>query len=210
MEIIKTFKKGNKVLRIFRVDYGCEFSPRDWDNLGTMVCFHNRYDLGDETDLKDDAFNGWEELKEYLIKELDALIIMPLYLFDHSGITISTTPFNCRWDSCQIGFIYTTKEDIKENFMIKKITKKSLKRSEEILKGEVEIYDHYLTGEVYGFELIKKVKFKVKKEYSKNKIKEYIEEEEEDLDSCSGYYGDDGIKNIIEETQFEGIDEVEE
>lgn len=22
-------------------------SPRDWDNLGEMVCFHRRYNLGD-------------------------------------------------------------------------------------------------------------------------------------------------------------------
>jgi len=25
-------------------------SPRTWDNLGTMVCFHKRYDLGDDND----------------------------------------------------------------------------------------------------------------------------------------------------------------
>ena len=27
----------------------CEINPRkDWDNFGTIVCFHKRYDLGDE------------------------------------------------------------------------------------------------------------------------------------------------------------------
>jgi hypothetical protein len=28
-------------------------SPREWDNLGTMVCWHNRYKLGDEHDYED-------------------------------------------------------------------------------------------------------------------------------------------------------------
>ena len=23
-------------------------NPRNWDNIGTMVCFHSRYDLGDK------------------------------------------------------------------------------------------------------------------------------------------------------------------
>ena len=27
-------------------------SPRTWDNLGTMVCFHKRYELGDKTDYR--------------------------------------------------------------------------------------------------------------------------------------------------------------
>ena len=31
-------------------------SPREFDNLGTMVCFHRRYNLGDETELKSSDF----------------------------------------------------------------------------------------------------------------------------------------------------------
>ncbi len=34
-------------------------NPRtEWDNLGTMVCFHRSYSLGDKTDLKSDDFDG--------------------------------------------------------------------------------------------------------------------------------------------------------
>ena len=32
-------------------------SPRDWDNLGTMVCFHRRYNLGD-WEITKDEFNN--------------------------------------------------------------------------------------------------------------------------------------------------------
>jgi len=45
-------------------------NPRtEWDNLGTMICFRNRYNLGDETELKSRAFSGWQEIHDYLIKE---------------------------------------------------------------------------------------------------------------------------------------------
>ena len=35
-----------KLVRIKRDDY--PQNPREWDNLGTMVCGHRRYCLGDE------------------------------------------------------------------------------------------------------------------------------------------------------------------
>ncbi len=66
-------------------------NPRtEWDNLGTMVCFHRNYSLGDKTDLKSDDFDDWEELESYLKKEEGALMVIPLYMYDHSGITINT------------------------------------------------------------------------------------------------------------------------
>ncbi|OGS70729.1 MAG: hypothetical protein A3F91_09455 [Flavobacteria bacterium RIFCSPLOWO2_12_FULL_35_11] len=37
-------KKYN--LKISREEYS--ISPRDWDNVGTMLCSHPRYELGDE------------------------------------------------------------------------------------------------------------------------------------------------------------------
>ena len=41
-------------------------NPREFDNLGTMVCFHSRYILGDKIDLKSSDFSSWEELVSYL------------------------------------------------------------------------------------------------------------------------------------------------
>ncbi|MHC4619185.1 MAG: hypothetical protein ACYTEQ_15685 [Planctomycetota bacterium] len=44
-------------------------SPREWDNLGIMVCFHGRYTLGDDADthgLKSEYFDGWAELEAHL------------------------------------------------------------------------------------------------------------------------------------------------
>src|SRR3990167_995153 len=77
-------------------------SPRGWDNLGTMVCFHSRYRLGDSHN-----FESPKDFQEQITEE--AHVILPLYLYDHSGLAINTTGFHCPWDSGQVGFIYVSK-----------------------------------------------------------------------------------------------------
>jgi hypothetical protein len=62
-------------------------------------------------------------------------------MYEHGNITISATPFQCKFDSGQIGFIYITKEDAKMNGITKPY---------DLLAHEVKIYDHYLKGETYG------------------------------------------------------------
>ena len=150
-------------------------SPRSWDNLGTMICFHNRYDLGDNHNYNSDDYSGWEEMKQAIIKEENPAVILPLYMYDHSGISISTSPFSCRWDSGQIGFILVSKKKALEEFGGKIVTAKLKERLEKILEGEVETYTQYVEGEVYGF---------------------VIEDEDgEHIDSCYGFYGRDFATN---------------
>jgi hypothetical protein len=117
------------------------FNPReDFSNNGKMVCFHKRYDLGDSHDIKHEDYNSWEEMKE----SLDAAIILPLYLIDHGGISMSVGSFGCQWDSGQVGFIYMTKETLKD-------FDGDLEWAENCLRGEVETYDQYITGAIYGY-----------------------------------------------------------
>jgi hypothetical protein len=58
-----------------------------------------------------------------------------------------------------------------------------IERSEVLLKGEVETYDQYLTGDVYGYRV-----FKVE-------TCSQGHEHEEELDSCWGYYGEEECMN---------------
>jgi hypothetical protein len=150
-------------------------SPRSWDNLGKMICFHNRYDLGDKHNYSADDYNGWEEMKQAIIKEENTAVILPLYMYDHSGISISTSPFSCRWDSGQIGFILISKKKALEEFGGKIVTAKLKERLEKILEGEVETYDQYVRGEVYGFQI--------------------VDEDDNHIDSCCGFYGTDFATN---------------
>ena len=159
-------------------------NPRDWDNLGTMVCWHKRYNLGDHHDIDDDKLWSWDAIENHLRKRYKAHVILPLYLYDHSGITIRTTPFSCKWDSGQVGFIYATKEKIRKYYEWKKITIGRQEIIRQHLIREVNIYDAYLTGEVYGFEIID-------------------EETEEVVDSCYGYYSNKDAKESGEEALCE-------
>ncbi len=184
---VKTFKKGNQILEIYS-DSQPE-SPRSWDNMGTMLCFHRRYSLGDKQEtnfpIKTDMFSGWDEMEKFIVRNYDVAVILPLYMYDHSGITIKTTPFDCRWDSSRIGFIYATRKAIRESYGVKLVTKKVRERAEKHLLGEVETYDQFVTGDVYGFKL-----------KTVSVLADGNEEGEEEH-SCWGFYGSDWKNNGI-------------
>jgi hypothetical protein len=174
MNVTKTIEKNGYKAEIIQDEE--PMNPRtENDNMGKMVCFHRRYDLGDKHTVNSSQFNGWDELEASLRKELDAIIILPLYLYDHSGITMNTTGFSCPWDSGQVGFIYATRQAIKDNYMLKRnITKATIYKATKLLLAEVEEYDQYLTGDVYGIRI----------------LKDGGEEgEDKELDSCWGFFG---------------------
>src|SRR3989304_5726596 len=77
---------------------------KDGDHPAVMVCWHRRYDLGDDEKKWAEPWDGPEEFLKWA-KE-NKIIFLPLYLYDHGGITMSTGAFSCPWDSGQVGFIY--------------------------------------------------------------------------------------------------------
>jgi hypothetical protein len=95
--------------------------------------------------------DGWGLIEFFLRVARGAEVILPLYLFDHSGITMNTTGFSCPWDSGQVGFIYMTKDAILKNYAVKDISDELRCKVAEQLKAEVASYDQYLTGDVYGY-----------------------------------------------------------
>lgn len=177
-----------KKLIIKTSDFG--ESPREWEcNIGVIAYKHSRYTLGEEEidDPIDFLLNlyGIEATNmPYTNETLEKLmgqaskygyVLLPVYLFDHSGITISTTPFSCPWDSGQVGFIYTNLKRVQEmGHNWKKWSEKRREQVREWLKGEIKIFDQYLRGDVYGF---------------------IIEEDGEEIDSCWGFYGEDPRTN---------------
>ncbi len=127
-------------------------NPRtEWDNVTTMICFHRRYDLGDEHDYKSSDFEGWDEMKQQIETDYNVLMIKPLYMYDHSGITISTSPFGCQWDSGQICWVFIEEKQWIQ--MMGEDMDRSEDRLDRIIEGDVNTYDKYITGEVYGYEI---------------------------------------------------------
>lgn len=255
----KTFKR-------VRVSQDCDVeSPRQWDNVSTMVCWHRNYILGDEqpecspdeyryglaNDHDDTGFFGFLE-EHYgdpqsctMVDVRDALrhliqnirlgyysqerffrddwpayrnaqrifrqhedvpgyarsllaehyVELPLYLYDHSGITMSTGRFSCPWDSGQVGFIYVEWEKAVREYGLTDERFPSLadkvERVNEALRTEVAVYDQYLTGDVYGYE--SETGVVVTKTWPDGSTEREIDWDSED--SCWGFFGDDPMTN---------------
>lgn len=131
--------KRNGLTLSVNVDSSYYPNPRDDDNLGKMICFHRRYKLGDKHDFQlTSQFDMWVENNQNKIAS-----ILPLYLYDHSGLTISTTPFHDPWDSGKIGYIYCLNEDVKKEGLD---PEEDLDKINELLLSEVKDYDDWLQG----------------------------------------------------------------
>ena len=119
-----------------------------------------------ETDMSEAILEQmqWQDLKVLAEK---THCILPVYMYDHSGLTVNTTGFSCPWDSGLLGWIYASHDNIKEEFG--EVTPENIKKAEKLLVGEVKDYDYYLTGQCYGFRLFK---------------------QDEEIDSCWGFLGD--------------------
>ena len=86
----------------------------------------------------------------FRVENPDAAIVkLPLFAYDHSGLTISTRPFHCSWDSGQIGWIYRQKSEILREFRRKRLTQGLRERVFDIFRAEVAAYDQFLTGDVW-------------------------------------------------------------
>jgi hypothetical protein len=172
---METIKHGNLTIEIRQDDFA--ESPREWSNVGTMVCWHRRYTLGDEQpDCSPDEFlfklmsdREFDKHRKYVPDEIKTehvqayinkhFFVLPLYLYDHGSITMSASAFSCPWDSGQVGFIYvertcTEYPDLKAGLL-----------------AEVKTYDQYLRGEIYCYDV--------------------LDEDGNVLDSCGGFFGHD-------------------
>ena len=130
-------------------------SPRNWDNLGTMVCWHRNYDLGDK---EATGILTPREFVEWADGNADIAVILPLFLYDHSGLRMKVGSFagllpqgHAEWDTMQVGWIYVTKEALRKEYSCKRVTAKVLAQARKVLEGEVETYDQYLSGDVWGY-----------------------------------------------------------
>ena len=201
-------------------------SPREWDNVATIVSEGGNWDISDE---------GWrmsaEEFAEFLHKKLDKkcpeikgltdidhivncesaknyIVCKPIYMYDHSGQTISLSPFGCPWDSGCCGYIFVFKDKILNGF--ERATEDNWRDiADEIIQSEIDIYDHYIQGEVYGY-CLEEGHTVEHKDLVTGTI--WTSTEYETVDSCCGFYGDcsSDILHAALGDEWEIIEEIKE
>ena len=163
-------------IKIFR-DTNPE-NPRDFETFTTMTCWHRRYRLGDphQFETPHDFLCDLAGISTETHLGMDAIlkrgrrqaIILPLYLYDHSGITMNTIGFHCPWDSGQVGFIHVTRADARKAYCMKRLSPQRSEQLYKLLVQDVVTYDASLTGNCFGFT---------------------IEKDGEETDSCWGFLG---------------------
>lgn len=153
-------------------------SPREWSNLGKLICWHRRYRLGDShpfdspdallrdlSGVTDQSDLSIEQLRERAERKA---ILLPVFLYDHSGLAMNTIGFHCPWDSSQVGYVYVTLDAVREEFGVKRVTKAMREKAKNILRAEIVTFDAYLGGQVYGY---------------------VVERDGEEVDACWGFFG---------------------
>lgn len=137
-----------------------------YDLLGTVNVFSRRYSIGHEHDYdtKSDLLlclainynDSVEEIEndEERINRIDGIIeenyvILDLYLYDHSGQSISTSPYSCIWDSGHAGYVYADFDKIKKWFKVDEITEEIKQRAIEVIEGEIKELDRWVRGDTY-------------------------------------------------------------
>jgi len=154
------------------------------ESAGTFVCWHQRSYLGNINYPKHD---------EYLENHTEGSISFPVYIYDHSGISLSTEPFGCPWDSGVVGKWVFTREDLEKEMWCESLGEFDLKKAKveahEYVKSMVSTLNDILQGEVWYFALHKQ---------DPNCSCCGMQPPSEVIDSCGGFIGsEDDLQESI-------------
>jgi len=139
------------------------------DEFGTFVCWHRRRNLGKVN------YPNHEEFLESLNEE-EVVLKIPVYIHDHGGFVLSTSPFSDPWDSGQVGVWVFTSEQIAKVYG--EDSEKNRETAREGVDSMLTYINDLASGNVWGFE---------------------IEDFDGDVaDSCWGFVGDDSLECMKE------------
>ncbi len=231
--ILKEKDTGKKFELIIDRDDDCCYlaNPRHNDgNLAHMCCWHRSYILGDDIGRVRPAEYLMNLLSKYNIPYDEDMSVNDLYklfatcsdvyveqvtLYDHSGISISSSRTanypDMQWDCSNVGFVYVDKKEIQEQ-LINVVDSNWIEKAKERIDSEMQEYDLYLRGEIYGWTLTELIPVHRKTITTYPDGKEEVVEEDVELkgetDSCGGYVTDKP-EELIEEAVCRNINNYE-
>jgi hypothetical protein len=122
---------------------------------------------------------GYEEMLNDAKKQGD--LVIPFYAYIHGNVALSLETFygklpqgHAYFDSGRAGTVIVRRKKMLEEFGKKVFTKKLKEKAYKYAKSEIETYNQYFQGDVYGYVI------------------------DEDGDSCWGYYG---VEDCIEQAK---------
>ena len=181
---VELMHKGDYLKVTIEHDQHAENPRNECDPVTFLHTWHNEYQLGGRGDLNNMVRPDCREDYELLLE--DYAMTLPVYLLDHSGLKISTSPFNCNWDSGQVGFIGMTANEV-SNYP-------NLKAAMDAMEQDIETLNAFLSGEVYQYIIEKHIPGTCKWET---------------IESCCGIYADgelDAIKDFVDKDLYKAIE----
>ncbi len=111
-------------------DQGPSEYPFEYDEAVQFILFDRNSTISARH-----SFDAPEEALEFA--EAAGLETFPLYRYEHGNVSYRTSPFSCRWDSGQVGFVFVKRADVGD--------------VEKTLKTSCEILTDWCNGEIYGW-----------------------------------------------------------
>ena len=190
MNAIKTLEarlpNGNKAKAELVYDQDSDVTnPREGDNLGTILIAPSKAhwvaspDVAVDTSipLGKNPYEHWQNLRheQLKLKKSEIAIGYAITKHEHGSISLSLG-YKQGWDYGVVGFVYVTKETLREEYGVGRITKSILAYAEKRLQDELDTLAHWLNGDCYGWQI---------KEYALDDGLDW--EEVDTLDACWGY-----------------------
>lgn len=189
MEPIKS-KEVVYIDRKYRVDiFQDEDCCLEWDDLGdhlgTIYSNHRNWNP--------DKHSIEEILDEDNRPDSENYIYVPIWMLDHSGVTISAgarNPYNDPWDSSCAGLIAVSRRKAAKEYG--ELNEETVNKIKDVMIAEIRELDMLYRGEVYGYVVM-----------------DCNGDEEVALCSCWGHITDN-IDEVIEEGEVEAIAEAKD
>lgn len=149
-------------------------SPDDWDTLGTIYSNSRNYNPQNHT------------LDEIMVEESDGTgfhidrnyLYVRIYAYEHGGIALhaASGPIKCGWDEYLFGVMAVHKDKAAKEYG-DMTNVENYEKAMKCLEAEVEVWDMYYQGQVFGYEV--------------------LDEDECVVDSCWDYYGYEGADEAM-------------
>jgi hypothetical protein len=171
---VTIIKQGDKFKAFYLAPDTYPQSPDEWDDCGVFIVNYHR-DFWVE---KKDIITADDLCAHYHGERLeieDEYYIFPMSCLVHSGVWLSLAhSFACDsggWDTSHVGAVLVSKKECPDE-----------KTAEKWAEGQVETWNQYLSGDVYGV---------VCETFNKDK-------EQLDQESCWGFYGHESAKEELQ------------
>ena len=162
IELLKArLPNGNKVQAELVYDQHAT-NPRECDNLGTILIAPNKsHWIASPDDVVNTSIHfgnnpceHWDNIRreQLNLKKSDIAIAYPITKHEHGSISLSLG-YKQGWDYTVSGFVYVTKETLRKEYGVNRITKSIIDRAKTCLQSELDMLTRWLNGDCYGWQI---------------------------------------------------------